>query len=185
MTRAAKPGLQAGYTGGRGRSVGYGPDQTTGQPDTGHPLKGGMSCLSGLVRASQEYQVVKTALKAKKIGIVKPGQKPADTILARAALIGILPVLMATAVERLLAVGSECVDRQRAFGEALGELRQILLRQAEEHRDRLHLGDYDDADGVLRLHQVAFVDQTDAGAAGDRRDDVGIGEIARALSITA
>ncbi len=80
------------------------------------------------------------------------------------------------AVERFLAVGSERVDRQRTFGEALVELRQVLLRQAEEHRDRPHLRDDDDAGGILRLHQVAFVDQADAGAAGDRRDDVGVGE---------
>ena len=58
----------------------------------------------------------------------------------------------------------------------LVELRQILLRQVEEHRDRLKLGDDDDAGRVRRPHQVALVDQPDAGAAGDRRDDVGIGE---------
>ena len=50
------------------------------------------------------------------------------------------------------------------------------MRQAEEHRDRLYLGDHHDASRIPCLHQIALVDQADAGAARERRDDVGVGE---------
>ena len=80
------------------------------------------------------------------------------------------------AVERVLAVGRQCVDRQRAFGHALREIRQVLLRQAEEDRDRPELREDDDAGGVRRPHEIAFVDQADAGATGNRRDHVGVGQ---------
>ena len=56
------------------------------------------------------------------------------------------------------------------------DLAELLLRQGEQHRDRLDLGDDDDAARVGRVHDVALVDLADAGAAGDRRDDAGVVE---------
>src|SRR5262249_37068936 len=79
-------------------------------------------------------------------------------------------------VERALALGTQGVDRQHAFGHALGEFRQILLRQAEEHRDRPQLREDHDSCRFRAAHEVAGVDQTDARAAGDRRDDFGVGQ---------
>ncbi len=70
-----------------------------------------------------------------------------------------------------LVVGAERVHRQRAAGERAIDLAELLLRQGEQHRDRLELGDDDDAARVGGVHDVALVDLADAGAAGDRRDD--------------
>ena len=52
---------------------------------------------------------------------------------------------------------------------------QILLRQGEQHGDRLHLGDDDDA-ALGSAHEVADVDQAHAGAPVDRGDDARIAE---------
>lgn len=55
------------------------------------------------------------------------------------------------------------------------------MRQREDHRDRLHLRDHDDAAGIARLHIVAGVDepQTDPAIAGG--DDAAIVEIERGI----
>ena len=79
-------------------------------------------------------------------------------------------------VERALAVGRQGLDRQLAFGHAPGEIGQVLLRQAEEDRDRPQLRQDHDAGGVRTAYEVAFVHETDAGAAGDRRDHVGVAQ---------
>jgi hypothetical protein len=79
-------------------------------------------------------------------------------------------------VERALAVGGQGVDRQLAFGHAFGEIRQVLLGQAEENRDRPELREDDDAGGLRAAHEIAHIDQTDAGTAGDRCDDLGVGQ---------
>src|SRR5262249_27992897 len=68
------------------------------------------------------------------------------------------------------------VDRQGSFGHALVELRQVLLRQVEQHADRLDLGDHHDAIGVGGAYDVALVHHADTGPTRDRRDDVGVGE---------
>ncbi len=55
------------------------------------------------------------------------------------------------------------------------DVRQILLGQREQHGDRLHLGDDDDA-GVGRAHEIADIDHAHAGAPADRRYDAGVAE---------
>ena len=78
-------------------------------------------------------------------------------------------------VEHGLAVGLQRLDCERALGARLVDLRQLLLRQREQHRYRAHLGDDDDA-GVGSAHEVADVDEAHAGAAVDRRDDGGVAD---------
>ncbi len=59
----------------------------------------------------------------------------------------------------------------------LGDLRDIVLRHGEHHRDGLQLGDHNEAVGVGGLHVVARIDQAQADAAVDRRDDVAVSDI--------
>ena len=80
--------------------------------------------------------------------------------------------LQGAAIE-LFAVGAERLDRQRLFRLRRVDLKQLLLRQGEEHAHRAQLGDHDDA-GIAGTHQVAFVDHADAGAPVDGRDDGGV-----------
>ncbi len=74
-------------------------------------------------------------------------------------------------VDHRIVVGTQRVDRQRSLGEAAIDLVEVLLRQVEQHRDRLDLGDDDDARRAGGVHDVAFVDHAHAGAAVDRGDD--------------
>ena len=63
-----------------------------------------------------------------------------------------------------------------AHGERTIDVAELLLRQGEQHRERLQLRDDDDAVRVRGMHDVALVDLADAGAAGDRRNDLGVVE---------
>jgi hypothetical protein len=65
------------------------------------------------------------------------------------------------------------------------ERAQALLRQVEEDGDRLHLRDHHEA-GRVRAHEVAGIDEPDAGAAVARRTngrvvEIGLGAVDRAL----
>ncbi len=56
------------------------------------------------------------------------------------------------------------------------DLGELLLGQGEDHRDRPDLGDDHDPRGIGRMDDIAGIDQPQPGAAGDRRDDAGIGK---------
>ena len=68
-------------------------------------------------------------------------------------------------------------DRQRPLGHLLLNLRQVGLRQREDHRDRLDLGDHDEAVGVGRVDDVADIDLPYAGDPVDRRGQPGVVEL--------
>ena len=80
---------------------------------------------------------------------------------------------------QLLDVGAvEGRDLQRRAGVDLRQdLRQVVLRDRKDHRDRLHLGDDGEPGGVAGLHVIARIDQAQADPAGDRRDDVAIDDV--------
>ena len=69
------------------------------------------------------------------------------------------------------------LDRDRPALQRIVQLRELLLGQAEQHRDRLELRHDHDAGGVARVHVVARVDQADAGAPADGRADAGVVEL--------
>ena len=76
----------------------------------------------------------------------------------------------------VLAVGK---DRERAFGHLLLlNFRQVGLRQGEDHRDRLDLGDDDEAVGVGRMDDVADIDLPHAGDPIDRRGELRVARAA-------
>ena len=79
-------------------------------------------------------------------------------------------------IEGTLAVRCQGIERQLAFGHPLGELRQVLLRQAEKDRDGPKLRQNDDPGGLRPADEIARIDETDAGAASNRRDDIGVGQ---------
>ena len=79
-------------------------------------------------------------------------------------------------VDQCAGVGLQRLHRQRTFGEGRIDLRHVLLRQVENHVDRLELGEHHQPAGVGRAHHIADVDQADAGAAVDRRGDLGVAE---------
>ena len=79
------------------------------------------------------------------------------------------------------AVIAEHVDGQRALGGGGVDAHDLLLRQAELHRDRLQLGDDDETGRIRRLDDVALVDLAQAGASRQRRDDLGIAERCRRI----
>ena len=78
------------------------------------------------------------------------------------------------AIDECLSVHRHRVDIERAAREGLVDLRKLLLRQVEQHRDGPDLRDHHDAVGVVRLYQIAFVDQPQPGAPVERRDDPGV-----------
>ena len=81
------------------------------------------------------------------------------------------------AVDHRVAVWALCIDAERALGEGVIDPAEVLLRQIEQHRDRLELCDHHDGGiGVGGAHDVAFVDHADAGAAVDRGDHAGVGK---------
>ena len=57
-----------------------------------------------------------------------------------------------------------------------GDLRQILLRQVEHHRDRLQLREHDQPGRVGGMDDVAGIDRADAGPSGDRGGDGGVAQ---------
>ncbi len=74
------------------------------------------------------------------------------------------------AVEHGAGIRRQRVDLERSDGHALVDLRQLLLRQVEQHRDRLDGGDDDDAEVVSgRSPDCLRRPGACAGAAGDRR----------------
>ena len=84
--------------------------------------------------------------------------------------------MQGAAVDHGIGVGTLRVDRERTLGEGVGDLTDVLLRQVEDHRNRLDLGDDDDGRRTRRMHDIAFVHLPDAGAPIDRRDDRGVAE---------
>ncbi len=62
-------------------------------------------------------------------------------------------------------------------GLLLGHLGQIILRQREQHRDRIHLRHHDDAGGVGGVDDVAWIDEANAGHAVDGRLDARVVEL--------
>ena len=81
------------------------------------------------------------------------------------------------AAEQLRAVAAARLDRQRRHGLLLGHVGQIVLRQREQHGDRIHLRDHHDAAGVGRVDDVARIDQAHAGHAVDGRLDARVVEL--------
>ena len=78
----------------------------------------------------------------------------------------------------LALVRSSAVDRQLgAAVQPRRDLRQVVLGGGEQHADRRDLGDDDDAGRIGRLQIVAGVDEPQADAAADRRDDAAIGDV--------
>jgi hypothetical protein len=59
----------------------------------------------------------------------------------------------------------------------LDDLREIFLRQGEDHTDRRHLRDHDEPRRIGGVDDVALINQADAGAAHQRRGDRGIAEL--------
>src|SRR6185312_13065250 len=74
-------------------------------------------------------------------------------------------------------VGAVGVGGQRLLRLGLAQIVVSILRYGEIHEDRLDLGDRHQRGPLARLHQVAEVDQPLAGAAVDRRADLGIDEV--------
>jgi hypothetical protein len=79
------------------------------------------------------------------------------------------------------------LDRDLLAGlQATHHHRHAVLRHGEEHRHRLQLRDHHQAVGVARSHDVAGIDQAQAGAAADRRSDARVGELQlRVLDLAA
>ena len=65
----------------------------------------------------------------------------------------------------------------RAGGERGLDIRQLVFRRGEDHRDRLDLGDGHDAGLGRGIDDVADVDLAQPGDAGDRRLDGGVIEL--------
>ena len=80
------------------------------------------------------------------------------------------------AVDHGAVVVAERLHAQRALRERPVDLGELLLGQGEDDCDRPDLGDDHDPRGVDRMDDVAGIDQPQSGAAGDRRDDPGVGK---------
>ncbi len=57
------------------------------------------------------------------------------------------------------------------------DLRKLILRQAEDHRDRLKLGNHNKTGGVGGVNDVSDVDESQADTAADRRSDVRVNDL--------
>src|SRR6202040_3423746 len=79
--------------------------------------------------------------------------------------------------ELLLAVPTVGIDDQRRTLMVLPHVVESLLRQCEAHKDRLHLRDRDKRRVVVRMHEIALVDEFRAEAPVDWRADIAIAEI--------
>src|SRR3984957_8635300 len=79
--------------------------------------------------------------------------------------------------ELLLAVPAVGIDDQRRTLMVLPHVVERLLRQCEAHKDRLHLRDRDKRRVVVRMHEIALVDEFRAEAPVDWRANIAIAEI--------
>lgn len=71
-----------------------------------------------------------------------------------------------------------CVGRKRrAAAQAGHDLIDVVFRDGEQHRHGLELGDDHDAASLAGSDDIADIDQTDASAAVNRGDDVGIAQV--------
>jgi hypothetical protein len=61
-------------------------------------------------------------------------------------------------------------------GHRLDDAGQGVLGHRENDRNRAHLRDHHDAVGVIGMQDIAYIDQADAGAPGNRRTDRGVTE---------
>lgn len=68
-------------------------------------------------------------------------------------------------------VGVERLDFDRSLGHGAVDRAELLLRQIEDHRDRLNLSDHDDAIRIGGMDDIAGIDGADAGAPIDGRAD--------------
>ena len=85
--------------------------------------------------------------------------------------------LEAAVIDDAFVILPERVDLDLAGGERLCDLRELLLRQGEDDRDRPQLCEHNDRRSVRALHDIANVDLADAGAPRDRGNDLGPGQI--------
>ncbi len=75
-------------------------------------------------------------------------------------------------------VAVESVDGQLTTGAQFGDhLRQLILRQTEDHRNRLQLGNDQQAAGVRSVNHVSSIHQAQTDAAADGRGNVGKGKL--------
>ncbi len=80
-------------------------------------------------------------------------------------------------IEYRAAVARQGGDGNRTCGERGAHCAQLLLRQGENHRDRLHLRHHHDPAGAGRVHDIARIDQANSRAAVDRRGDARVVEL--------
>src|SRR6478672_10546197 len=81
------------------------------------------------------------------------------------------------ALIELLAALTINEDGDRSLGQAFLDGDEFGLRQRENQRDRLDLGDVDQAVYVGRVDDIADIDLSDAGHAVDRRGEISVAEI--------
>ena len=81
------------------------------------------------------------------------------------------------ALIELLAVLTIDQDGDGSLGHAFLDGNEVGLRQRENQRDRLDLGDIDQAVDVRRVNDIADIDLSDAGHAIDRRGEISVAEI--------
>ncbi len=84
-----------------------------------------------------------------------------------------MPVSSLVAPVRSYAVAGRAAPACRRLQDG----RQIVFRQGENDRDRLELGDDDNAVGIARLHVIAGIDLAQPDPPADRRDDVAVDEV--------
>ncbi len=80
-------------------------------------------------------------------------------------------------IEHRAALAGDGGDLDGSAGERPLHGGQLLFRQREDDADGLYLGDHHDAGGRRGMHDVARIDQADAGAAVDRRHDSRVVEL--------
>ena len=74
-------------------------------------------------------------------------------------------------IDHRLVIGTKRLNHQRALGEGLVHIRELLLRKREKDRHRTDLGNDHDAGRVRGVDDVAFVNLADASASIKRRDN--------------
>ena len=75
------------------------------------------------------------------------------------------------------AVAARGADDKRGFLVVFLDIVEGFLRQSEADKDRLQLGDHDQRRVVIRMHEIADIDQLCAQTTVDRRADIGIAEV--------